>query len=353
MKAQLSIICGVRLGMMMSLKLRSSKPGRIFGTIIAIMTFSLFGCQHASTNSAEKPLHAWRILERVGDVRSSKMLDPETASLRPGETILGDHLVTTKQGALLILAGQGIQLTISENTSVRLSAPSATDLFLNHGRLRVRIAKAANRDTRIQTAHFDLNASSTSLMLQASPDSTNLAQATLVAGAAAKIDRAFSDDPLIRPASGQAFAKIASLSTAIPKVDDYQPRQTSKGQELPSTRQRPHPVDPNLATTMAPVENLVIRPASRIKRNESSRPETSESNERVAFQSDSTAPQLSRTHPIAAPESSFANEDTRPASRIEEPNNIQLADPPLGNAGMVDTLQLQFDLLTGGLVDQL
>jgi len=352
----------------MSLKLRSSKPGRIFGTIIAIMTFSLFGCQHASTNSAEKPLHAWRILERVGDVRSSKMLDPETASLRPGETILGDHLVTTKQGALLILAGQGIQLTISENTSVRLSAPSATDLFLNHGRLRVRIAKAANRDTRIQTAHFDLNASSTSLMLQASPDSTNLAvetgsvrlatadgrhQATLVAGAAAKIDRAFSDDPLIRPASGQAFAKIASLSTAIPKVDDYQPRQTSKGQELPSTRQRPHPVDPNLATTMAPVENLVIRPASRIKRNESSRPETSESNERVAFQSDSTAPQLSRTHPIAAPESSFANEDTRPASRIEEPNNIQLADPPLGNAGMVDTLQLQFDLLTGGLVDQL
>lgn len=354
----------------MALNVRQARPGTMIGMVIVTVMAFLAGCQHASVNSAEKPLHAWRILERVGDVRSSDALNAETASLRPGETIRGERLVTTGPGALLILAGAGAQLTVSENTSVRLSDQSTSDLFLNRGRLRVRLAKAVDSDARIQTAHFDLNATSTSFLLLAGPNGTNIVvddgsvrlatadgrhQATLNAGAAAKIDSSVDDDLFIRPAGGEAFAKVGSLSKAKP-TNDVKQRPTlstaigSPSLDLTSSGSSSKHPEPKLS--LAPTDQFAIRPASRLKSNDAGLSTLQGSFDQPGLQPDLAVHPATAT-PFHAAVELLNDEEERPNASPTGFDKFQPADPPLENTGMVDSLQLQFDLLTGGLVDQL
>ncbi len=354
----------------MVMNMGTARPGMMIGAVVVTMMVFLAGCQSTSVSSIEKPLHTWRILERVGDVRSNGALDPETTSLRPGETIRGERLVTTGPGALLILAADGAQLTVSENTSVKLSAQSTSDLFLSRGRLRVRLTKAIDSDARIQTAHFDLNATSTSLLLLAGPNGTNVAvedgsvrlatadgrhQATLNAGAAAKIDSALGDDLFIRPASGEAFAKVGSLSTAEPNNDLKQRPTLSPAIRRPSLEQqssRSSSNAPEPKLSLAPPDQFAIRPASRLKPHNASQLTLQGSSDQTSFQPDLSVYPATAT-PSHAAVDFLIDDEERSVARSTGLNNAQPADPPLQNTGMVDSLQLQFDLLTGGLVDQL
>ena len=355
----------------MALNVRPARPGTIIGVVIVtMMSFLLASCQHTPDNSAEKSVHAWRILERVGDVRSGGALSSETTALRPGETIHGERLVTTGPGALLILAAKGVQLTVSENSSVRLSAQSTGDLFLNRGRLRVRLSRAVDSDARIQTTHFDLNATRTSLLLLAGPNGTSVAvddgnvrlatangrhQATLSAGAAAKIDSALGDDLFIRPASGKAFAKVGALSEAVPTDDMDQRPAPLSSTDQPLSKQKLPGSSPNLLESRpssTPPHQSAIRPASRLKPNDAGMQILPESLGRPRLQPDPAAyPSMMAPSHTTLGLRTFEQE--KPVAQPTGLNNFQPADPPLENTGLVDSLQLQFDLLTGGLVDQL
>jgi len=336
-------------------------PLTVIRIIIAIVGFGLAGCQHTpKPNPADQP-RAWRVLERVGDVRSAMGPGPEATQLRPGETITGDRRVITGKGALLILAADGIQLTAGENTSLMLSERAQVDLVLNQGWLRVRIENAVNRETRIQTAHFDMNTSATLLTLRASNNATDLDvetgsvrlattdgrhQATLVAGTAAKIDQMTSDDLFIQTGAEEAFALPTDRQMA---TRDYRSFSLA---DANSSRTRGSQTSLSTAAVML-LESTAILPASRKKENITGQLEIPKQVEKAGFRPFPAAPEANQALPSKAMTVAPINN----ATSWSQDSNIDPDDrsndlTPIDNR-IVDPLQLQFDQLAKGLVDHL
>ena len=303
--------------------------------ITAILCISLFGCQLPSSPDTKRLHEAWRVMERVGNVRMNGGRGNDYAPLRPGETIADNSQIMTSGGGLLIISRNGFQVTAGENTSFRLPTTETTSgLFLDRGWLRVRLAKPVDQEVRIKTAQFDINASRAKLTLRATSEGTSLMvdagsavlattdhrhRATLVAGAAAKIGPNSGGKLLIRPASGQGFTQISPLPATSPHSDS----------------------------------NLAILPATRAKKPDINRLEAP----------DSDVNESSLQMPIASP-STPQNDITRSS----EGKNVIPSSMPEGNDGGLtatrprhqqmnnltfDPLELQFDRLTEGLVDEL
>lgn len=329
------------------------------GAIAAVLLAALSGCQHASSSGPGQVIQPWRVLERVGDVRSTTDIGRERQSLRPGDRINDGRVLTTGKGGLVILAANGVQLTAGENSSIRLSAPTAVNLTLDHGWLRVRIATAANREARVKTKDFDIHASNTTLTLRADKEGTDLSvdagsavlastdgrhRATLVAGAAAKIDRTVNDKLMIRRASGQSFNTVTPFSGADPENNQTSPH---------SARIDPDGTDllkPIPATVPMKVESPMIRPASRINKDGVSRANTSPPIRNAnAIVLPAISPQKSSADPfgvltagnVASPLSSEGENEPRPTDTMHE------------KVGEIESLQQQFDLLTEGLTEGL
>ncbi len=308
---------------------------RLSGLLIAaVICLAAAGCQHSPLSNAQQASEAWRVMERVGDVRMVKDGGGESSPLRPGEAIADNRQVTTSEGSLLILSRNGFQLTAGENTSFRLPAREATSgLFLDHGWLRVRLEKPVDQEMRIKTAEFDINASRAMLTLRATSDGTNLTveagsailattdgrhRATLTAGAAAKMNPASGDDLLIQPASGKGFTRASPLPAAGQRKDG----------------------------------NLAILPASRKKKPFINRLEAPTPG---AKGNASRAPAISPPIAMGPPRSS-AEKNLIPSSMPEVGQDRLPAALPFDQRIddlAYDTLQLQFDRLTEGLVDGL
>lgn len=348
-----------------------SGPRRWGMLIVAIMGLSVAGCQHHAPSDAGMPSQAWRVMESIGDVRTTRDDGLQSAPLRPGETI-GDNLtVTTSEGSLLILSRNGYQLTAGENTSFRLpAAKTASDLFLDHGWLRIRIANPVNREIRIKTVQFDINAAKATLTLRADPDSADLTveagsavlattdgrhRATLVAGATAKMDPTSGNDLMIRPASAQGFSKASTLSvTTQHPSNSLDPTAPKEAESQPATASFP---DGNRASTRVslPGNDPIILLASRPKKVDDNRPEarepiTSATRSPRKTASTSFSPLLSKRFkgssmergviPSSMPEGDDDGlQGSRPHQEIDSP--------------AFDPLQFQFDRLTEGLLDGL
>ncbi|MGI9416551.1 MAG: hypothetical protein ACR2RA_01805 [Geminicoccaceae bacterium] len=332
------------------------------GTIAAIslIMLSLVGCQHPSMSTSEKQSEAWRVLERVGDVRVAGKSGRATSLVRPGETLADDGLVTVDRGALLILAKPGIQLTAGEDTSLRLATDgTGSSLLLDRGWLRVRLATAVNHAARIKTAAFDINASSATLTLRAGEERSDLSiedgsatlatvdgrhHATLVAGAAARIEEGIDGTLMIRPASGQAFRKVTPLPATNQHQEENHDLTVQAEPDAPSAMAAP----PAASRSQ---ERMAILPASRlIKPRE--HPTNMPAPIEIAGRAPTLAPtaakaapapdvQIQRRQEMTLPETSFVAADRQPNTSI------------IRQAGTPDPLQQKFDRLTAGLLDGL
>ncbi len=277
-------------------------------------------------------------MERVGDVRMTRSDGIDSAPLRPGETVPDNRQVTAGKGSLLVLSKNGFQLTAGEHTSFSLPIEGATPgVFLDRGWLRIRLTRAVDQEVRIKTAEFDINASRAMLTLRTDPQGTSLTvddgsailattdgrhRATLVAGAAAKMDSTSGDDLLIQPASGRGFTKVSPLPSA-----------GDAGQR--------------------PEADLVIRPASKSKKPHINRLEAPAPN--------ASTSSLEAT-PVASPSLRSTNaprpsmdKDVIPSSMPEiDDDEMPTATPYQPPDDMIyDPLALQFERLTKGLVDDL
>ena len=356
----------------MSMESRSSLP---WFAIVAVVLL-LVGCQHNAPADVTDALESWRVLERVGDVRALEESGMASRPLRPGDTISGNSQITTDKGALVIMARGGVQLTAGENSSLTLPASKGpTSLVVERGWLRTRIANGVDRELRIKTPKFDISAANTTLTLTTADNGTELSiesgtavlatidgrhHATLVAGAGAKMNSGSNDDLLIRPASGQLFAKVTPFQTPADRQDDDGSRPTSEptsekaapklssaANHEPTTR--PAKAEPAAATGMAR-DDVMIRPASRLRRPGSfeqappagAKP-TSPPIVPVVHQARGgrTSPLESPVEAMSQPSASDVRERPIPAGRVREP------------AASTDAVQLKFDRLTDGLLESL
>ncbi len=285
-------------------------------------------------------------------------------AVQPGDVITDGRILSTGRGGLLILKGSGLQLTLSENTSIHLPAPGITDITLNHGWLRVRAATAANRKARVATTHFDIQSSSTVFVIRANHDGATLSvdsgsvvlatmdgqhRAVLAAGAGAMVDRTTSDDLMIRRASNEPFSRMAPLSTEEPD-------------SLASSPMTPRPAIDGPANT--PEGNTIIRPASRpaLKAEGERAPDIERDNEaQVTAQGTphlsrpDIIPAVSRTAPVPLSVEPLdpgpSNDPAMSSSRNDD--NMPSPGQATETADELDLLQMQFDLLTDGLTDNL
>ena len=353
--------------------------------IAAVIALTIAGCQHAPEAYRDKSSMGWRVLERVGQARMVHDDSPASELLRPGET-LGHHTqVINGRGALLILQKDGVQITAGEETSFRLPEATAnSSLDLARGWLRLRLATAANQKTRVKTAHFDINTANATLTLRATPEGSDLTveagsitlattdglhHATLVAGAAAKMERASGDDLLIRKASGRPFTRVAPLP-AEPAGQASEPTPSAPIEipvepvaEQPSMKAPPPPISAAAASDLSTIKkDVVILPASRPSRVDMPIPEMRLPEDSGRLPSGLSSPAPRRNAPLAAiARPSFAEPITRPAiaepaTRPSAPARAILqwsADPIVRPADSSDPLQVDFDRLTEGLIDGL
>lgn len=346
---------------MMISKDGSSRPvGRAIVAALALTMLALVGCQHQSKPGSKDRAEGWRVLERVGNVRMARDDSQSTTPIRPGETIADGGMIAVDQGALLILARQGVQLTAGENTSVRLADDGpGSSLILDRGWLRVRLATPVDQVARIRSAAFDINASTATLTLRAGPDRSDLSiedgsatlatidgrhQTTLVAGAAARIDRRIDSALRIRPASGLAFKEIVPFpAKAQIRKDDPAPS-TKAGPDVDSTIGGP-------SAASISSDPIAIRPASRLKSPEKSprnAPRRIENADRPPLPASSITEAPSGSSTYRQWEKNVTAPRALPAVASKQP-----ADPIVRRDIPSDPKQRQFDRLTEGLLDGL
>ncbi len=195
---------------------------------MGLAALTLAACQHTPSERAQGSPDVWRVMERVGSIRTTAPDGLELPGLRPGEAITHGSFVATDRSSFLIIARDGMQLTLDESTSLTLPAADAPPKFtVDRGELRLRLATAANRSARILTHRFDITAAHATIVLSVAAGTADLSvedgsavltttdgrhRASLVAGAAARIDGASSDDLLIRKASGEPFTRSVPLA---------------------------------------------------------------------------------------------------------------------------------------------
>ncbi len=342
---------------MMSMSSGSSLSGML---MMAILGVSLAGCQHSSSFERESSRDAWRVMERVGDIRMTRNDGFESRSLRPGELVADDGQVTTSGNSLLIISKNGFQLTAGENTSFRLpSAAAAPNLFLERGWLRVRLAKPVDQEVRIKTAEFDINASNATLTLRAEGGGTTLTvdagsavlattdgrhRATLVAGAAAKMDPTSGDDLLIQPASGRGFTKVSPPPAST--------RSPSSDRNLGALDKTKDKTKPQPAAAPPAESDLIILPASHRKMVHKNHPKPMDAIAKATLPPQPTDLQPSGRHPTKTDTHPPRQGDIIPSSMPEDEPPIT-GDDERVRRSVYDPLQLQFDSLTEGLVDGL
>jgi hypothetical protein len=359
--------------------------------VLLLSVVCLAGCQHTVPTSGNLAGGRWLVLERVGQIRSIDAHGREATPPRPGETIADHQRIQTGSGAALILARAGMQVTAHEATSFELAPRSGADLLLERGSLRLRLASAINHEARIETAHFGINASHAILSLRAAPAGSELEvdsgsvvlatidgrhQATLVAGAGAKIDPASGTDLLIRPGAGQAYALAVPLQPAIP--DDTSDSASSRPiGDVISAMDREAPMIGLAAGSFAgPAGQPVIRPASHPEDMDQGRNQESEATEPASVTPIPPAAQTFAGRPadaqpvrrsalVTADPSVVAIGRTPPEPKVERPSVAPqgLAPRQAGTTRSaaaapdkmewLDPLQLHFDRLTEGLVDDL
>ena len=352
---------------------------------IAVIALMIAGCQHAPRSVQDKSSIGWRVLERVGQARTVDDHSPASQALRPGETLAHHTQVNNGKGALLILQREGVQITAGADTSFRLPGATANaSLDLERGWLRLRLATAANQKTRIKTAHFDINTAKATLTLRATPEGSDLTveagsitlatidglhHATLVAGAAAKMERASGDDLLIRKASGRPFTRVAPLP-AEPAGHVNEPTRSVPIEtpvepvvEQPSMKAPPPPTSAAVASDLSTVKkDVVILPASRPSRVDMPTPAMRMPEDAGRRPSELSSPAPRRNAPSAAiARPSFTEPVTRPAiaepaTRPSPPARTEMRrslDPIVRPAGSFDPQKTDFDRLTEGLIDGL
>lgn len=335
----------------------------MLAAVALFVALALVGCQHTVTSDAQKPSSSWRVLERVGDVRMLTEEEAVGVPLLPGNEVAADRRVTAGTGALLILAQDGIQLTAGENTSLRLSDPTArAGLFLDRGWLRVRLAAAANRSARIKTPHFDISASSGTFTLRTMADETSLSvetgsavlatsdgrhRATLVAGATARIDQASGSDLFVQQASGQAFTEVSPLPAApedgvgdnisSERIEKEEPRS-----DFPSGK----------ASAVVRDRDIAIRPASRKKVERHALPTVPQPAEPA-----DAPPSPPFSAPMSVTPSTDHGRSPRPdvvrSSMTSDRVDGRQGDPAVHRSVPFDPVQLNFDRLTDGLLSGL
>ena len=330
--------------------------------VVTLLLMILAGCQSQSSSGLHQTVKPWRVLERIGDVRTARNADSQAKAVQPGDVIALGGLLSTGKGSLAILNAGGVQLTLGESTSLRLSSPGAMEIALKHGRLIVRAAMAADQKARIVTKHFSIQSSSTTFALRTSHDGATVSvdsgsivlattddrhRAVLAAGASARIDRATSHDLMIRNASSEDFRTLAPLSSR---------------QGISSSMTSTSGSDRDVGLSQ---DATVIRPAShsssRLDLEQASNLEIQEEAEMMP--QTAITPTNSEIIPAiseAAPNSRSAEpldvwpsrDPAMPTSRSG--NDDGLSTPPSdGSQDELDLLQMQFDLLTDGLTDNL
>jgi hypothetical protein len=337
----------------MSMMPRPASLDWVAGAVLVLTLVILSGCQSPSSPGPQQTVEPWRVLERVGDVRSARNADILTEAIRPGDNIVDGGIVSTGKGSLAILKAGGVQLTLGESTSIRLSARGVTDISLNHGRLRVRAATPVNRKARIVTQDFELQSSSAAYVLLADHDGATLSvdsgsvvlsstdgrhRAVLAAGAGAMIDRTSSNDLMIRHASNEAFKRVSPLSAEGPNSETSSPAMPPAG-------------------TTDRLESVIIRPASRpAPKRESEQALATEIDlgGEVAAQvaTESAKPDII---PVVSPWTPIPlSVEPRDAWPSDDADNDALSPEQTPDpAEKLDVLQMQFDLLTEGLADNL
>lgn len=358
--------------MTMSIDQLLKMPRATLLAFAALAILALGGCQHGPPSKTVETPTTWRVLERVGSVQATMGSGGATDNLRPGASITGAHRISTGQGALLILASDGMQLTAGENTAFSIQHSSSTsDLALDQGWLRVRLTRPADRKAWIKTEHFDINASTTTLKLRAGPLGDDLVieagsatiatpdgrhHANLVAGAAAKVDQASSRDLLIKRASARAFSKVTPLEATMQDEDHRQDRLAPTVDRQPAgPMTEPSPGSKPMAA-VAEDDRQIIRPASRLRPlsslkaaddGEDDLPPAAGSVRNVAASNWTAASMVSERDKTAyqGHHRLSASSMPGPYGQVQETETIERPASP------VDPLQLQFDRLTEGLLD--
>ncbi len=324
---------------------RSINSFPILSIITAVMAIGLTGCQSGppSPGESQQSVISWRVLESRGNVAIDNEEIFLDEVLQTGDFLTNDSQIVMDGSAYLIASRSGLQLTASGDTMLNLSVNNnAATLTAHHGKLRLRLAAAADDVKRIETPH--LTASGTAATFELSIDdngteiavmSGNVALSTpdgehyvrLVAGATARVgdetlsalDAGADADEIAghQPNDGKSWPSDGSGETSkhaslAPETQFGQ----SASQEFPSLEPMPHIGEPG---------EMAIRLASN------PRPGTSEPEQQGALD--------------AALQS---NEPALKAAVMSNPTSYNAE-----SSNNEDDLQQKFDSLTEGLLNGL
>ena len=129
--------------------MKASKTTVLAITIVGLMVSA---CQTRPPTGGERPEQVWQILERTGYASATPAIGKGAFSVRPGQMIANGHVLVTGENAFMIIASDGIQLTLGENTTVTLPEPGHPPVLkVDHGQLRARLATPADRMVHIKT----------------------------------------------------------------------------------------------------------------------------------------------------------------------------------------------------------
>jgi len=351
----------------------------VFGLVVS-------ACQSGPPAAVKPPEKAWRVIERTGSAHVLAANNQSSFGVRPGQTIQNGQILTTGENAFLIIASEGIQLTLGENTQLTLpTSDHAPVLDISQGWLRARLATSADRMTQIKAPDIAIDASATVLTLATDSKTFDLSiedgsvtvmtmkgdrRASLAAGAAAKIDRTIGETLLVRSSPEQTFAEVTPI---LSSVDDRQSEQSvsvpmesadlefmkasniDNAEDVQATRQQiwmpsaakeasKQPVGsaPRIENVQMPItksliegSTMAIRPASnrKVRRDKTQMMENPAVSDDDMVQAKTITPAFSNI----VPDQEF------PLSNLDQIRRTQSTDPA----------QAPFDRLTEGLLDGL
>lgn len=239
--------------------------------------------------------------------------------------------VTTGKAALLIVGRNGMQVTVSEDTTLILQDDHpSTYLTQEIGRIRLRLPDTAGTDATISTPHARVQTASAVLDISVEDDKTDIA----VKQGRAAVLFAESENRMLTAGASDSFdgkpqrPLIAEAPTTEPPIDTI-----AKPASVHRYDQAALP-DPSPAPPPSPAATPKMKPAFV-----AAAIDTSEVEATVAIKPASRL-HAPKTTSVGIP-SIEASDDTKPSTL------------PSGPHQAIDPLQDDFDRLTEGLVDDL
>ncbi len=262
------------LGMIMMACWRTGLRGWRQQMVAMAAILALAACQQGPSPDLLQREPPWRVVETSGDVRIEHRGLLYATSLRPGDEFVSESRIFVEKSGHLIMSRNDLQFTANGHALISLPTSGAqTALSHDYGKIRVRLAAAANAAKRLATPHLVASGTNAVLDLHVDDLGTDITvisgtvtlstsngrhYAKLVDGASARLGDKTDGQLEIQPAAEKPFQPSPDLDATA--TDDEAP--------APKIATKPH-------TTMRKASNpdrrsketvkFAVLPAARLK----------------------------------------------------------------------------------------